>query len=332
MKEGINGSSSLSYDVEIFHPAVLHINSRPSQCLMNFLLSGKSVILEVPRRCGKALSHQLSARCGQLYMHSLTIGRSILGNSPSISEGPGGRVTDYRITDFGEFMQNNKLSQMKTPATTAAAEQRTRARLEQQTKFWPMTFSSTTIFNYKQNLDPILNLMVKQKLKNCEVIECKKCIYSLVDTDKDETLSACAQRTKTPRKHEQWRHMFYELETFLRDHCYSEKHIDILNCFLDIKCKDFTLDKDKAEFEDAVKELEQLSAEYKVNDIQTRDYTTSSQPVRKTVLELWMDQCAKIKPRAEFAGYSSASLTSNGNLKYKLYASMNKNNNSYRKR
>lgn len=56
-------------------------------------------MLEVSRRGGaKALSHLLAARAGQIYMHSLTIGRSPLEDPPSISEGAGGRVTDYRIT------------------------------------------------------------------------------------------------------------------------------------------------------------------------------------------------------------------------------------------
>jgi len=73
-------------------------NSRPSLCLTNFLLSGRSVMLEQPRRSGvKVLSHMLTSHGGQIYIHQLSTSRSILDDPPSISEGVGGRVTDYRI-------------------------------------------------------------------------------------------------------------------------------------------------------------------------------------------------------------------------------------------
>ena len=35
---------------------------------------------------------------------------STLEDMPSISEGPGGRVTDYRITDLGELMKANRIA------------------------------------------------------------------------------------------------------------------------------------------------------------------------------------------------------------------------------
>jgi hypothetical protein len=33
---------------------------------------------------------------GEIFLHSLLIGRSVIEDPPSISEGSGGRVTDYR--------------------------------------------------------------------------------------------------------------------------------------------------------------------------------------------------------------------------------------------
>ena len=73
-------------------------NSRPSLCLTNFLLGGRSVMLEQPRKSGaKILSHMLTSHGGQIYIHQLSTGRTILDDPPSISEGAGGRVIDYRI-------------------------------------------------------------------------------------------------------------------------------------------------------------------------------------------------------------------------------------------
>jgi hypothetical protein len=75
------------------------VNSRPSSCLINFLLSGRSVMLEMPRRSGgKVMSHLLAAHGGEIFIHTLATSRSVLEDPPSISEGCGGRVTDYRIT------------------------------------------------------------------------------------------------------------------------------------------------------------------------------------------------------------------------------------------
>lgn len=55
-------------------------------------------MLEQPRKSGaKVISHMLSSHGGEIYIHVLSTVRSILEDPPSISEGAGGRITDYRI-------------------------------------------------------------------------------------------------------------------------------------------------------------------------------------------------------------------------------------------
>lgn len=57
------------------------------------------MLLEQPRKSGsKVISHMLSSHGGEIFLHVLNSNRSILEDPPSISEGCGGRVTDYRIT------------------------------------------------------------------------------------------------------------------------------------------------------------------------------------------------------------------------------------------
>ena len=57
------------------------------------------MLLEQPRKSGsKVISHMLSSHGGEIFLHVLSSSRSILEDPPSISEGCGGRVTDYRIT------------------------------------------------------------------------------------------------------------------------------------------------------------------------------------------------------------------------------------------
>lgn len=70
--------------------------------------TGRSVLLEQPRKSGsKVISHMLSSHGGEIFLHVLSSSRSILEDPPSISEGCGGRVTDYRITvRFFSFFLN----------------------------------------------------------------------------------------------------------------------------------------------------------------------------------------------------------------------------------
>jgi hypothetical protein len=45
----------------------------------------------------KALCHMLTPHGAEMWMHVIETARNVLEDPPSISEGIGGRVTDYRI-------------------------------------------------------------------------------------------------------------------------------------------------------------------------------------------------------------------------------------------
>jgi len=56
-------------------------------------------MLEQPRKASaRVVSHMLTSHGGEIYIHALLTSRSILEDPPSISEGAGGRLTDYRIS------------------------------------------------------------------------------------------------------------------------------------------------------------------------------------------------------------------------------------------
>lgn len=84
----------------------------------NFIgVIGRAVMLEQPRKSGtKVISHMLASHGGEIFIHAINTARSLLEDPPSISEGCGGRVTDYRI---------NVSNQQDTPLqclTTTAQE------------------------------------------------------------------------------------------------------------------------------------------------------------------------------------------------------------------
>lgn len=237
-------SVELHYCSGAFRISPVDVNSRPSSCLTNFLLNGRSVLLEQPRKAGsKVISHMLSCHGGEIFLHVLSSTRSTLEDPPSISEGCGGRVTDYRITDFGEFMRENRLTPFPNRPRDAAGRtplERAKSQLERHTRYWPMIISQTTIFNM-QAVVPLANLIVKDCMTEDDVLTCQKTIYNLVDMERKNDplpIAAVGSRGKGPRRDEQYRIMWNELETLVKTHVgTSERHQQVLECITACRSK-----------------------------------------------------------------------------------------------
>ncbi|KAI4803287.1 hypothetical protein KUCAC02_006838 [Chaenocephalus aceratus] len=170
-------SIELHYCTGAYRISPTDVNSRPSSCLTNF-------------------------------PSTVARNRSTLEDPPSISEGCGGRVTDYRITDFGEFMRENRLTPVSEtshdPSGKLPAE-RAKSQLERHTRYWPMIISQTTIFNM-QAVVPLANLIVKE---------------------------TCLKKTD-----EQYRIMWNELETLVKTHAgATDRHQRVLDCIVACRSK-----------------------------------------------------------------------------------------------
>ncbi|XP_069376334.1 integrator complex subunit 13 isoform X1 [Paralichthys olivaceus] len=237
-------SIELHYCTGAYRISPTDVNSRPSSCLTNFLLNGRSVLLEQPRKSGsKVISHMLSSHGGEIFLHVLNSNRSTLEDPPSISEGCGGRVTDYRITDFGEFMRENRLTPVSesshNPSGKLPAE-RAKAQLERYTRYWPMIISQTTIFNM-QAVVPLASLIVKETLTEDDVLTCQKTVYNLVDMERKNDplpISTVGSRGKGPKRDEQYRIMWNELETLVKTHAgATDRHQRVLDCIIACRSK-----------------------------------------------------------------------------------------------
>lgn len=237
-------SIELHYCTGAYRISPTDVNSRPSSCLTNFLLNGRSVLLEQPRKSGsKVISHMLSSHGGEIFLHVLNSNRSILEDPPSISEGCGGRVTDYRITDFGEFMRENRLTPVSESSHDPSGKlpvERAKAQLERHTRYWPMIISQTTIFNM-QAVVPLANLIVKETLTDEDVLTCQKTVYNLVDMERKSDplpISTVGSRGKGPKRDEQYRIMWNELETLVKTHASAtDRHQRVLDCIIACRSK-----------------------------------------------------------------------------------------------
>ncbi|ELU00680.1 hypothetical protein CAPTEDRAFT_125637 [Capitella teleta] len=332
---------SISSELQQCHGAYritpVDVNSRPSSCLTNFLLNGRAVMLEQQRKSGsKVISHMLSCHGGEIYIHVLGMFRSILEDPPSISEGCGGRVTDYRIKDFGELMKESRLA----PAADAShleelPIERAKGQLERMTRHWPMVIGDTIIFNMLSHLDPLPSLIVNESLSEDDVKDCRRAILYLVDLEsRNENLPIpnSGTRGKGPKREEQYRQMWRECEKLVRCHANnSPQHAEVLECLLhckgstgppspksEVKTENGSKDEENT-YDQSMKTLERQMTEREKKDFNTIKKETDSPPVKKikseviprasagspeSVLSIWMNKMAAkcSKRHAEFSG------------------------------
>ncbi|CAG7828139.1 unnamed protein product [Allacma fusca] len=281
MKEEANASSSLNYDVTLFHPRLgptnesqllkwagpttpkgvgtnlcntacrttpVEVISRPTTCLSNFVLSGRSVWLEAVKKVSKANCNVLMAHGGEIWMHVMETTRNVLEDPPSISEGSGGRVTDYRIPDFVEFMKQNMLAPFPQPEISSTDKNRrngdppavkpfelSKQRLWRKTIFWPITISGSILFSLSVHLETLLKLFPSDTLDELQKVECDKAFWSLmaIEARGDPPPVSSLQLKKGHKKDEQWRVVYSEIESFLRANLHSPAHESVLECFME---------------------------------------------------------------------------------------------------
>lgn len=210
------------------------VTSRPSSCLINFLLNGRSVQLEMPKKTGgKITSHLLSAHGGEIFIHTLHISRSCIDDLPSIMESLAGKITDYRINEFSAIINSHKLVPLKMLSERAADRNlsRCRANLWRHTKYWPTTLSSTIVYNIPQFVGPLLNIITKDDVTEDEIMKCQQFIYSLLSLEtrlEPLTLPLNQQRLNVNKKEEQYRLLWAELVQIIESGPMTSGHKKIL--------------------------------------------------------------------------------------------------------
>lgn len=155
------------------------------------------------------------------------------------------------------------------------------------------------------------------------MIQCQQVIYSLIALEKKhEPLNppSLGQRTKGHKREEQYKIMWNELETFIKNNLHSENHRQIYSCLLE--CHKF--DEEKVELDQALRELDEIG---KIEpDVQrasvirattdspmsppplanivaplARTVTRSGYAAPKTLYDIFMAQ-EKVKTRPDFCG------------------------------
>lgn len=109
-----------------------------------------------------------------------------------------------------------------------------RAKIAKMTKYWPLTFNSTVVYNIRQYVEPILMLTAKEELTDEEVLQCQQCIYQLVGVENRHELTLNSQRIKG-KKDDQYRLMWNELEVIVGLNGKSVNHKAVLQCIRKVR-------------------------------------------------------------------------------------------------
>ena len=105
-----------------------------------------------------------------------------------------------------------------------------------------------------------------------------------VPVTQTQNLGATSTKNKTPKKEEQYKMMFAELERFLTAHCRTERHTKVLDCLMEVRNKPVAprKDSDKVDLDVALREIEKYSMSDKGR---TSDFDLSQDGVLRSTCE-----------------------------------------------
>lgn len=119
---------------------------------------------------------------------------------------------------------------------------RVRHHLHSRTPYWPLTLSTTVLYNVRQFVEPLLLAASKPTLTADEVLQCQQVVYNIVALEsRHETLplpmaggsGGGGNRMRGARKDEQYRLLWAELETLLAAGPITAEHRLVLQCLRD---------------------------------------------------------------------------------------------------
>lgn len=111
---------------------------------------------------------------------------------PSIVDGPGGRVSDYRVADLAAHMKAHRLVPLKSRTLPDKNLMTARQILQKSLRYFPLTQSSTMIFNLHRNLPwmaSFIRRIMKDDMDKNDEIQCQQNIFDFYTAaTKDEAL------------------------------------------------------------------------------------------------------------------------------------------------
>lgn len=210
----------------------LDVAERPTICLVNFLLVGKQVVLEYPKKniCVVLLNHG-----GTIVMHYLSNSkRSVLDDPLPVLEGPGGKVSDYRTEEMVQCIE--ELMMCPHPPSTdpelGMPVPQSITEVQKLMSTFPLSCSTSVL--YSCGLGTIYTILARQTLTDDQVAECKQVIYRVQGIEmKKEPISF---KVKSGKRDAALNELWHELERLvLSMSSLSPQHGKVKDCLYMIR-------------------------------------------------------------------------------------------------
>ncbi|VDO27526.1 unnamed protein product [Haemonchus placei] len=193
----------------------------------------------------KLIAHTLIAHGGHIYIHANDLGPHKLLDAQDVREKMKlKRTANARISDFISLMKESTLrmsndvdKKVALPATNVLCAQ-PRRHLLRVTRYWPLRFDRTFIYNIPKRFDAFFTIMRQPQLSTVDVDKCKQVIHQLValKDSKERLLDgyvATRLLTDSNSRDEQLQVCFAEIARHLANYAnHSEKHNEVFHFFV----------------------------------------------------------------------------------------------------
>nr|CDJ93874.1 Protein of unknown function DUF2151 domain containing protein [Haemonchus contortus] len=189
----------------------------------------------------KLIAHTLIAHGGHIYIHANDLGPHKLLDAQDVREKMKlKRTANARVPDFISLMKestlrmSNDVDKKVTPPATNVLCAQPRRHLLRVTRYWPLRFDRTFIYNIPKRFDAFFTIMRQPQLSTVDVDKCKQVIHQLValKDSKERLLDgyvATRLLTDSNSRDEQLQVCFAEIARHLANYAnHSEKHNEVI--------------------------------------------------------------------------------------------------------
>ncbi|RNA00228.1 Asunder -like protein [Brachionus plicatilis] len=212
----------------------IDVNSRPSSCLTSFLLSGRCVVLEIPRTTtsSRISSHVLCTHGNEIFIHSLNYSlKSVFDDRPSIDLDIE-KLKDLRTNEFIDFMKTNTLPRIITFSDKDQFKaNKISEKFDKITQYWPIKYSDRIITNLLPLKPFLVRCMSQESFTDAQYTECFKCLEfvqnaeSKIEPNNVSNLITPVEDLTVYKRKDLVKTIWTELESFLGPYQdFSDKH------------------------------------------------------------------------------------------------------------
>ena len=295
---GLN-RGNFQYEVlDTFRISALDLHMRPTICFINFFNSGKAVMLETNER---RKTHLLQIHRGSIYIHVLRAAEKTMFDiamptpAAQVAQGASEEISDYLVDEFSSFIQQNQLVKAED-----LSEESLQNLLMKRTEYFPMLARFSVFFSLPDRMNEFITLLSKPELSEDDLVAMKNFFLQQICTEGNLPVFSTLIDGGKLKKQEYFQILCDEFEKILATHCFSKKHQELLDTFIQLKSQfniASTNNKNAQEFSN------DFEMENRPTNKRRIEWSSVQKNSNKTLLQAFMEDFQRSHvPREEFAG------------------------------